>query len=75
MFENYEWKQSKITPRGNTYYFYPTNEAEFKREVADNGGMIVNVYKNSELIHSHKTKKWRKGMGKTCLYLFKKYEY
>ncbi len=60
MFENYEWKQSKITPRGNTYYFYPTNEAEFKREVADNGGMIVNVYKNSELIHSHKTKSGEK---------------
>lgn len=55
MFENYQWNQSKITPRGNIYHFYPTDEAEFKREVAENGGLVINVYKNSELIHSHET--------------------
>lgn len=55
MFENYQWNQSKITPRGNIYHFYPTDDAEFKREVAENGGLVINVYKNSELIHSHET--------------------
>lgn len=56
MFENYEWKQSKITPYGNIFHFYPNNDDSFKKEVAENGGLIIKVYKNSELIHTQETK-------------------
>lgn len=55
MFENYQWNQSKTTPQGNTYYFYPADEGEFKKQVAENGGMIVNIYKNSEFVRSYQT--------------------
>lgn len=40
MFENYEWKQSKIAPYGNIFHFYPNNDDSFKKEVAENGGLI-----------------------------------
>lgn len=56
MFEKCQWNQATITARGNTYHFYPADENEFKKEVAKYGGMIVNIYKDSELIHSHQTK-------------------
>lgn len=56
MFEKYQWNQSKTTPQGNIYHYYPADEEEFKNEVAKSGGLIICVYKNSELIHSHQTK-------------------
>lgn len=63
MFDLYQWASSKVTPRGNTYYRYPKDEDEFKRKVAESGGMVVEVYQNGELIHSHETRskgeKWK----------------
>lgn len=44
-----EWKQSRITNRGNQYFHYPNDDMEFKNKVAS-GGWVAHIYKNGIFI-------------------------
>lgn len=44
-----EWKQSRITNRGNQYFHYPKGDMEFKNKVAS-GGWVAHIYKNGIFI-------------------------
>lgn len=45
-----EWKQSRITNRGNQYFHYPKGDMEFKDEVVKSGGWVAHILKNGIFI-------------------------
>ncbi len=45
-----EWKESRITNRGNQYFHYPKGDMEFKDEVVKSGGWVAHIYKNGIFI-------------------------
>lgn len=47
---NIEWKESRITNRGNQYFHYPNDDMEFKDEVVKSGGWVAHIYKNGIFI-------------------------
>ncbi|MGX2984868.1 McrB family protein [Helicobacter sp. 23-1048] len=50
MTEQTQWKESKVTIRGNQYFHYPQDENEFKNEVVKSGGWIAHIYKNGAFV-------------------------
>ena len=50
MIEQTQWKESKVTNRGNQYFHYPQNENEFKNEVVKSGGWVAHIHKNGVFV-------------------------
>ncbi|MGX2971016.1 McrB family protein [Helicobacter sp. T3_23-1059] len=50
MTEQIQWKESKVTIRGNQYFHYPQDENEFKNEVVKSGGWIAHIHKNGAFV-------------------------
>ena len=46
-----QWKESRITNRGNQYFHYPQGESEFKNEVVKGGGWIAHIHKDDTFIN------------------------
>ena len=39
----FQWKISKYDKNNNKYFYYPIDKTEFKQEVAQQGGFILDI--------------------------------